>query len=97
MKKIEKNGVTIALNVLFTKKEKIYPGYVSKQNSNRKKHVILLMISNGEKRLWYYLVVKKLSALLTGIRSKYYGDFYYLNIFIVVIPLEQKTNLNYIK
>ena len=30
-KKIEKNNVTIALNVLYAKKEKIYPAYVSKK------------------------------------------------------------------
>ena len=34
---------------------------VSKINSNCKKQVILLMIPTGEK--WYYLAVKKLSAL----------------------------------
>ena len=44
----EKNNLTIALNVLYAKKEKIYPAYVSKHNSNREKQVILLMISNGE-------------------------------------------------
>ena len=43
-KKIEKNNVTIALNVLYAKKEKIYPAYVSKHNSNHEKQVILLMI-----------------------------------------------------
>ena len=32
------------------KKEKIYPAYVSKHNSNLKKEVTLLMISNGKKR-----------------------------------------------
>ena len=45
------------------------------------------MISNGEKRepksegrqLWYYLVVKMLSALLKGITPKHHGDFYFLN------------------
>ena len=46
----EKNNVTIALNVLYAKKEKIYPAYVSKHNSNRVKQVILLMISNEEIR-----------------------------------------------
>ena len=39
------------------KKEKIYPAYISKYNSNREKEVILLMISNEEKR-WYYLAAK---------------------------------------
>ena len=47
-KKFEKNDVTIALNVLYPKKEKIYHAYVSKHNSNREKQVILLMISNGD-------------------------------------------------
>ena len=35
--KIEKNNVTIALNVLYTKKEKICPGSVPKYNSNHEK------------------------------------------------------------
>ena len=33
-KKIEKNNSVIALNVLYSKNEKIYPAYVSKHNSN---------------------------------------------------------------
>ena len=48
-KKIEKNNRTITVNVLYTKKENIYPAYVSKQNSNRKKQVILLIIPSGER------------------------------------------------
>ena len=56
--------------------KKIYPAYVSKKNSNRE--FILLVISNGEK-LCRYLAVQKLSALLRGITSKHYGDFYCLN------------------
>ena len=64
---------------MYAKKEKIYPAYVSKHNSNREKQVILLMISNGEK--WHYLAVKKLSALLRGITSQHHGDFYCLNCF----------------
>ena len=63
-KKFEKNNVTIALNVLYVKKEKIYPAYVSKHNLNREKQVILLMVVNGEK--WYYLAVKKLKIFLRG-------------------------------
>ena len=43
-KKFEKNNVTIALNVLYAKKEKTYPAYVSK------KQVLLLMISNAKTR-----------------------------------------------
>ena len=36
-KKFEKNNVTIALNVSYAEKEKIYPACVSKHNSNREK------------------------------------------------------------
>ena len=61
-KKFEKNNVKIALNVLYAKKEKMYPAYVSKSNSNREKEVILLMIPSGKG--WHYLAVRKLSALL---------------------------------
>ena len=49
-KKFEKNNVTITLNVLYVKKEKMYPAYVSKNNSNCEKQVILLMILNGEEQ-----------------------------------------------
>ena len=55
-KQFEKNNVAIGLNVLYVKKEKIYPAYVSKYNSNCEKQVILLMNSNGEK--WHYFAVK---------------------------------------
>ena len=48
-KKFEKNNVSIALNVLYAQKEKTYPVFVSKHNSNRGKQVILLIISNREK------------------------------------------------
>ena len=47
-KKFEKNNLTIALNVLSSKKQKMYPAYVSRNNSNRKNQVILLMIPNGK-------------------------------------------------
>ena len=47
-KNLRKKNVTIALNVLYAKKEKINPAYVSKHNSNPEKQVILLMISNGK-------------------------------------------------
>ena len=57
MEKFGKNNVTVALNVLYAEKEKIYPAYISKYNSNREKEVILLMISNEEKR-WHYLAAK---------------------------------------
>ena len=47
-KKTEKNNPSVALNVLYGKKEKIYPAFVSKHNSNREKKVIILMIPNGQ-------------------------------------------------
>ena len=91
-KKIEKNNKTIAVNVLYPRKKKVYPADVWKHNSSHEKHVILLMISNREKReaksegqQWHYLAVKKLSALLIFI------------VWIVLSLLEQKTNLNCIK
>ena len=74
-KKFEENNRTIALNVLYAQKEKIYPAYVSKYKSW--KQVILLMILNGEG--WHYLAVKELSALLRGIMSKYHNYFYCVN------------------
>ena len=49
-KTIEKNNVTIALNVLYAKKGKIYPAYVLQNNSNLEKQFIYLMIPNGNKR-----------------------------------------------
>ena len=63
-KTFEKNNGTISVNVLYTKKEKIYPAYVSKKNSNCEKQVILLMIPNGKKceaksdGRWHYLPLK---------------------------------------
>ena len=65
--KIEKNNLIIVLNVLYAKHEKIYPSYVSKQNSNCYKQVIpLIMIPNGEG--WHYFAEKKqLFALSRGI------------------------------
>ena len=53
-KKLEKNNVTIALNVLYVKK--MHPAYVSKHNSNREKQIILLMVTNEEK-LWYFNIM----------------------------------------
>ena len=51
--------------------------YVSKHNSSCKEQVILLMIPNGEK--WFYLAVKKVSALLRGITLQHFGHFYCLS------------------
>ena len=66
----------------------MHPAYISKHNSNREKQVILLMSSNGDK--FHYLAVKKLSALLRGITSKYHGDFYCLNC-LYSFATEKKT------
>ena len=63
-KKWNKNNLTVALNALYTKKEKVYPGYVSKHNSNREKQLILLMISNGAKGR------EQSEALATQVKSK---------------------------
>ena len=56
------------------KKKKIYPPYVSKHNSNREKHVILLIFPNGEE--WHYLAVKN---------YQYYQEEYRLNITVIFI------------
>ena len=69
MKTFEKNNVTIALNVLYAKKEKTCPAYVSKYNSNSEKRVILLKAKSeggegkSEGRQWHYLAVKNLLTL----------------------------------
>ena len=76
-KKFEKNILTIALNVLYAKKDKIHSAYVSKHNSKHEKQVILLMISNGER--WRYFAIKILSTLLKEIISKNNEDFYCLD------------------
>ena len=67
--KTKSNNLTIALNILNAKKEKVYLVYVSKHNSNGEKQVILLMILNGKG--WDFLAVKIQSELLRGITSKH--------------------------
>ena len=62
-KKNLKSNVTIVFDVLYVKKEKIYPAYVSKHNLNHKKQVK----TKSEGQRWHYLAVKKLSALLRWI------------------------------
>ena len=59
--------------------EEIRHAYKSKHNLKCENQVILLMITDGEKR--HYLAVKKLSALLKGILSKHKGYFCCLNCF----------------
>ena len=52
---------------------------MSKYNLTYNKHIILLMITDGEK--WHYLVVNNLSRLLRGITSNHHDGFYCLNCF----------------
>ena len=79
-KKFEQNN-EIELNILYVphNTRKIYVAYKSKHNLTCDKHVILLMISNGEN--WHYLTVKNLPGLLRGITSNHKEDFYCLNCF----------------
>ena len=61
-KKFETNNVTIALNVLYVKKQKIYPAYISNNNLNREKQVFYF---NDSKQIKMALSCKKkLSAFL---------------------------------
>ena len=78
--KFEQNNKTIALNILFVpyNAETIRIAYRSKYNHNCKKQVVLLMITDGNKR--HYLAVSNLSALLAK-KSNYDGDLYCLNCF----------------
>ena len=59
--------------------EEIKHAYISKYNLDRENQVILLRVKEGKK--WHYLAVKKLSALLRGIKSKHSGDFHCINCF----------------
>ena len=79
-KKFELNN-EIALNILYVphNTRKIHVAYKSKHNLTRENQIILLMITDGEKR--HYLTVKNLSRLLRGITSNHVGDFYCLNCF----------------
>ena len=47
----------------------IYPAYISKRNLSHNDQIILLMLQKPER--WYYLAVKKLSALLREIMSNF--------------------------
>ena len=72
--KFEKNNKAIVLRVLFVhySTEQIRPAYVSKHNSERENHVVLLMITDIKKQ--HYLAVKSLSAFLRRIISNN-GEF----------------------
>ena len=60
-------------------KKNICPPFISKINSNYEKQMVFLTILNEEGKGWYYLAVKRLSALLRGITLKNNGNFYCLN------------------
>ena len=87
-KKIRKNNVTIFLNILYAKKEKIYPAYVSKHNSNLEKQYILLVILNKE-GWWNIISVIKRNNVKT--------PRWFFIVSIAFIPLQHKTSVNLIK
>ena len=92
--KFERNSKIIALNILFIQHntKKIRVAYRSEYNNERKRQVILLMISNGKKQ--HYLAVTSLSALLQGKPSNHKEGFYCLNCFN---SYTTKTNLKNMK
>ena len=47
-KNLRKNNITIVLIISCARKEKVYPAYISKHNSNREKQATFLTIPNGE-------------------------------------------------
>ena len=89
-KKFERNNKTIALNILYIPPNtKTNLAYKSKFNRKRENQLVLLMISNGEKRHYIALKsvrideefnrpIRSLSRLFRGISSNNHGDFYCL-------------------
>ena len=69
--------LTIALNVMYAKEEKMFPAYVSKHNSNCKKTSYSFNYSKWSRMA--LSCIKKPSALDRGIKFQHHGDFYYLN------------------
>ena len=88
-KKIEQTNIRIALNIKYAEEEKVYTAYVSKDNSNCEKQIILLMIPNGKE--WHYLATEKLFAFLRGRTSKHQADFFCLNYLHSFLWLQKKT------
>ena len=80
-KTFEQNNKTIGLNILFVphNTKQIRLAYKSKHNFRRENQVILVMIIGDEK--CHYLPITRAPALLRGITSNHYGDFYRLNCF----------------
>ena len=65
---------------MYTKEKKYFQLIFQNITQSVKSKLIILMIQNEEKEgRFFYLAVKKLSALLRGITSKHKGDFYCLN------------------
>ena len=58
-----KDNQTIALNVFCAKNEKIYPAYVSKENSKLEKQVIFF--NDSKQRRMELSCSKKLSSFIT--------------------------------
>ena len=58
-KRLEKNNETIALNIWQVPHDEIKTthAYKSEYNHTRKNHVVLLMITDGEK--WHYTALKR--------------------------------------
>ena len=81
LEKFELNAKSITVNILHVPHniEEIRHAYKSKYDLKRENQVILLIITDSEKQ--HDLIVKILSALLIGITSKHYADFYCLNCF----------------
>ena len=77
LEKTWKNNRTITFNVLYSKKEKIYPAYISKHNSHCEKQIIFF--NDSKWRMMALSCSKRLSALFRGITSKHHDDVYCLN------------------
>ena len=89
-KKCKEINLAIVLNVLFAKKENIYPAYVLKHNSNCKKQY---SFSDFKWKGIGLYNIKKLSALLRRITSKHYNGFCCLNC-LHSFAAEQKIDLD---
>ena len=74
------------------KKKKPCIAYVSKHNSNCEKKNHPFKILN--KKIWYYIAVKRVPALMKEITLKHQGDFYSLNC---LYSFAKRNNLNQIK
>ena len=67
-----------------------FPAYTSKYISAHRKQRILLMISNEEKQCSNYFSIRNINIVI-------WNNFQLQKHSIAFIPLEKKTNLNFIK